>query len=219
VGGTSLIGASCPGAKRFALLPALALAVKASSATRRTAQWRRCIPLLSAASQLPLVLTERFTRLGRRFPQNGKTPGGEWLLGWDSCPAKVKSCARQRAICHMQFLPRLKRPRAQNASETTEAFAPQYTSLSAADRTYVVVEQPGSCIDEVGYSLVTQFLCSHAQQVPFGLPLCVTCGRRSSLKLRCGKHGPHERQVEDCEDGDARREFHSRRSSSLAVRT
>ena len=33
------------------------------------------------------------------------------------------------------------------------------------------LSQSGSCIDKVGYSLVTLFLCSDAQQVPFGLPL------------------------------------------------
>jgi hypothetical protein len=61
----------------------------------------------------------------------------------------------------MQFLPLLERTRPPDASETAEAFALQYTSSSAANRTYVVVEQPRLRIDKVGYSVVTQVPCSH----------------------------------------------------------
>jgi hypothetical protein len=70
----------------------------------------------SACSAISLGYRTGSLKLGKHLAQ-------KCLPAWASCPADVKSCARERAICHMQFLPVLERPRPQDASETAEAFA------------------------------------------------------------------------------------------------
>jgi hypothetical protein len=52
------------------LLPALALAVKTSSATRSNAQWRRCIPPLSAVLERPLALVRKIPSFVAFLPSN-----------------------------------------------------------------------------------------------------------------------------------------------------
>ena len=69
LGTPPLTGAVCPGAD-IVPFPALALEVNTSSTNRRTAQWRRCIPALSAAPSRPLTSRSRFHSFLTFFPSN-----------------------------------------------------------------------------------------------------------------------------------------------------
>lgn len=69
LGTPPLTGAVWPGAD-IVPFPALALDVNTSSTNRRTAQWRRCIPALSAAPSRPLMRLSRFHSFLTFFPSN-----------------------------------------------------------------------------------------------------------------------------------------------------
>jgi hypothetical protein len=106
-------------------------------------------------------------------------------------PVQAKSGVWESSIRHNELLPALRWPGPKHADEAAEAGTTVSSATALADRAHIVLEEARSRVDEVVSSLA-QVLCSHTQQVAFGLALRVTRTWGARIKRRCSEYRPHE---------------------------
>jgi hypothetical protein len=106
-------------------------------------------------------------------------------------PVHAKSGVCESSIRHNELLPAPSWPRPKHADEAAEGGTAASSASALADRAHIVLEEARSRVDEVGYS-PAQVLCSHSQQVVFGLALRVTRAQGARIKRRCSEYRPHQ---------------------------
>lgn len=155
--------------------PALALDVNTSSTNRRTAQWRRCIPALSAASSRPLTSRSGFHSFLTFFPSN---QGSE---GWRKCvialtapnaePVGAKPTTGQDPVCDGKLLSSVPGPGAHDAEKVAVTSACRRRPAPSADRPDVVSQQAAPSVDQVAETGVLPRPRGETENVELGVAL------------------------------------------------